>query len=101
MGAGLTLSRSVCCKRWRGAQQPPVGNRQPTTGEPNAQAVAADRRAPAIFDADLQRERGTQATVKEAIAYGESVNDYVSRELLEHILQDTAEDIDFLETRSN
>jgi bacterioferritin len=54
---------------------------------------------PEIFNADLQSERGAQATLKEAIAYCESVRDYVSRELLEDILEDTEEHIDFLETQ--
>jgi bacterioferritin len=54
---------------------------------------------PEILDADLKSERGAQATLKEGIAYCESVNDYVSRELLENILEDTEEHIDFLETQ--
>jgi len=54
---------------------------------------------PEIFNADLQSERGAQATLKEAIAYCESVRDFVSRELLEDILEDTEEHIDFLETQ--
>jgi bacterioferritin len=54
---------------------------------------------PEIFDCDLRSERGAQATVKDGIAYCESVRDYVSREILEDILQDTEEHIDFLETQ--
>ena len=53
---------------------------------------------PEIFDCDLRSERGAQAAVKEGIAHCESVRDYVSREILEDILQDTEEHIDFLET---
>ncbi|PWW48839.1 bacterioferritin [Melaminivora alkalimesophila] len=52
-----------------------------------------------ILESDLRSERGAQATVKEGIAYCESVRDYVSRELLEHILKDTEEHIDYLETQ--
>jgi bacterioferritin len=52
---------------------------------------------PEIFDADLQSERGAQATLKEGIAHCEGVRDFVSRELLEDILEDTEEHIDYLE----
>ncbi|HWP17709.1 MAG TPA: bacterioferritin [Burkholderiaceae bacterium] len=48
---------------------------------------------------DLQLEQAAQATIKEGIAYCESVRDYVSRDLLQDILDDTEEHIDFLETQ--
>ena len=54
---------------------------------------------PEILDCDLQSERGAQAAVKAGIAHCEAVRDYVSRELLEDILHDTEEHIDFLETQ--
>lgn len=54
---------------------------------------------PEILDGDLQSERGAQATVKAGIAHCESVQDYISREILERILEDTEEHIDFLETQ--
>ena len=54
---------------------------------------------PEILDCDLRSERGAQAAVKEGIAHCESVRDYVSREILEDILKDTEEHIDFLETQ--
>jgi len=54
---------------------------------------------PEILDCDLRSERGAQATIKEGIAYCESVRDYVSRDLLQKILDDTEEHIDFLETQ--
>ena len=47
---------------------------------------------------DLQSERGAQATLKDGIAQAETSRDYVSRDLLSHILEDTEEHIDHLET---
>jgi bacterioferritin len=54
---------------------------------------------PEILDADLQSERAAQATIKDGIAHCETARDYVSREILEDILQDTEEHIDWLETQ--
>lgn len=54
---------------------------------------------PEILEADLQSERGAQATLKQGIAHCEGVRDFVSRELLEDILEDTEDHIDFLETQ--
>ena len=54
---------------------------------------------PEALACDLRAEQGAQATVKEGIAHCESVRDYVSRDLLQHILDDTEEHIDFLETQ--
>ena len=54
---------------------------------------------PEILRCDLALEQGAQATVKEGMAYCESVRDYVSRDLLQKILDDTEEHIDFLETQ--
>jgi len=51
------------------------------------------------MDCDLRLERGAQATIKDGIAYCETARDYVSRELLQKILDDTEEHIDFLETQ--
>jgi bacterioferritin len=50
------------------------------------------------LNGDLQLERAAQACVKEGIAHCESVRDYVSRAVLQDILDDTEEHIDFLET---
>ena len=54
---------------------------------------------PEILRCDLALEQGAQATVKDGMAYCESVRDYVSRDLLQKILDDTEEHIDFLETQ--
>jgi bacterioferritin len=54
---------------------------------------------PEILDCDLQSERGAQAAVKAGIAHCEVVRDYISREILERILEDTEDHIDYLETQ--
>ena len=54
---------------------------------------------PEMLACALGLERGAQATVKEGMAHCESVRDYVSRDLLQTILDDTEEHIDFLETQ--
>lgn len=48
---------------------------------------------------DLQLEMKAHPDLKAAIAHCESVGDYVSRELFEHILESEEEHIDFLETQ--
>ncbi|MBN8510148.1 MAG: bacterioferritin [Burkholderiales bacterium] len=54
-----------------------------------------------ILGCDLKAELASQAHLKDAIAHCESVRDYVSRELLEGILEDTEEHIDWLETQTD
>ena len=54
---------------------------------------------PEILQCDLKAEQGAQLTIKDGIAHCESVRDYVSRDLLQEILDDTEEHIDFLETQ--
>ena len=54
---------------------------------------------PEALACDLKAEMGAQATIKEGMAHCESVRDYVSRDLLQGILDDTEEHIDFLETQ--
>ena len=48
---------------------------------------------------DLRAETQSQAHLKEAIGYCESIRDFVSREIFEKILADTEEHIDHLETQ--
>ena len=71
-------------------------------GLPNLQDLGKLRvgeEVPEILSCDLASEQGAQATIKDGIAYCESVRDYVSRDLLQKILDDTEEHIDFLETQ--
>ena len=52
-----------------------------------------------ILHCDLKAEMGGHAVLKDAIAHCEQVRDYVSRDLLQGILDDTEEHIDHLETQ--
>jgi bacterioferritin len=54
---------------------------------------------PEVLSCDLASEQGAQATIKDGIAACETARDYVSRDLLQGILDDTEEHIDFLETQ--
>ncbi len=51
------------------------------------------------LEGDLELERRAHPMLKDAIAYCESVGDYVSRELFEDILESEEEHINFLETQ--
>ncbi|MDE2432761.1 MAG: bacterioferritin [Burkholderiales bacterium] len=55
--------------------------------------------APEILACDLKLESAAQLTVKDGIAQCEQARDFVSRDLLQVILNDTEEHIDFLETQ--
>src|SRR6478736_2518631 len=71
-------------------------------GLPNLQDMAkllVGEDVPEVLACDLKSELGAQATIKDGIAHCESVRDYVSRDLLQGILDDTEEHIDFLETQ--
>ncbi len=71
-------------------------------GLPNVQDMAkinVGETVPEILACDLKAEQGAQTTIKNGMAHCESVRDYVSRDLLQGILDDTEEHIDFLETQ--
>jgi len=52
-----------------------------------------------MLECDLQLENSAVPVLREAVAHCESVNDYVSRELFEDILDGEEEHIDWLETQ--
>ena len=54
---------------------------------------------PECLAGDLKLERGAHADLKAGIAHSEGCGDYVSREILDDILEDTEEHIDWLETQ--
>jgi len=71
-------------------------------GLPNLQAmhkIMIGENTEEMINCDLKLERGAQITVKEGIAAAEKAADYVSRDLLLLILEDTEEHIDWLETQ--
>ncbi|MBI3044954.1 MAG: bacterioferritin [Betaproteobacteria bacterium] len=54
---------------------------------------------PEMLQCDLKLEQSARPMYQEAIAYCESTKDYISRELLEEILDGEEEHIDWLETQ--
>jgi bacterioferritin len=71
-------------------------------GAPSMQALgklAIGSSVPEVLAGDLQLERTAQKTLKDGIACCEAARDFVSREILTGILDDTEEHIDYLETQ--
>lgn len=54
---------------------------------------------PEMFNSDMAVETYNRTCLQEAIAHCESVRDFESREILVHILEETEEHIDWLETQ--
>ncbi|NMQ28129.1 bacterioferritin [Candidatus Accumulibacter phosphatis] len=54
---------------------------------------------PECLSGDLKLERAAHADLINAVSHCESVKDYVSRDLLQEILNDTEEHLDYLETQ--
>ena len=71
-------------------------------GLPNLQSLNALRigqNVPEMLKADLELEHEAIPDLREAIAYCEEVQDYVSRHIFREILSSEEEHVDFLETQ--
>ena len=73
-------------------------------GLPNLQdlgKLGIGENVPEIFEADISVELTNQSCLKIAIETCEEARDYVSREILKTILEDTEEHIDWIETQQS
>lgn len=73
-------------------------------GLPNLQDLGKlkiGENVPEVLKSDLSVEVANQACLKKAITIAEDAKDYISREILEKILDDTEEHIDWIETQQN
>ncbi len=71
-------------------------------GLPNLQdlgKLSIGETVPECLSADLELEKRGRTTLIEAIQLCEQARDYISREIVKQILDDTEEHIDFLETQ--
>ena len=71
-------------------------------GLPNLQELGKlkiGENVPEMFECDLSVETENQACLKEAIENCEKVKDYISRNILSEILDDTEEHIDWIESQ--
>jgi bacterioferritin len=71
-------------------------------GLPNLQdlhKLSIGETVPEALAADLRVEQGGRATLVDGVRQCEDARDYISRELLERVLEDTENHIDFLETQ--
>lgn len=71
-------------------------------GLPNLQELGKLRigeNVPEMLKADLELEMDAISDLRDAIAYCESINDYVSREIFKSILESEEEHVDWLETQ--